>query len=213
MNTYMLPLKFGTNTYTVSKIERKSFTSLHHEILDSLTYAGGKLIFTDDRWKSAYLGAGEEKAVYCVCDHEQQVFALEIINENTYLNGRLIDGDYFFEKRIRGLTNIEPNPEALFRYVFTGLVKVREYVYGYTWDHFQFDARGKSKLDPIMTSILQGFFGAEVSQYRTHYKDVHDRNVMFEIRPTSERGWPIVYRDCTGKPGFGKVGIRAIDVR
>src|SRR5687767_8195349 len=117
MVTVTFPLQFENEVSIVSKIEKATFTSLHHDILDSLQYADGQLNFADERWKSIYLGAGEEKAVYCICDHEQHVFALEVINENSYLNGRLIDGEYFFDKRIRGLTNIQPNPDALFRYV------------------------------------------------------------------------------------------------
>jgi hypothetical protein len=64
-----------------------------------------------------------------------------------------------------------------------------------------------------MTRLLKGFFQADVSHYRAHYKDVHDRNVMFEIRPANGRGWPIAYQDCLGKVRRGKVGLRAIDVR
>jgi hypothetical protein len=191
MTAYHFPLRFGDEICDVSKIEREAFEAIHHEVLDNLSYDNGNLIFEDERWQVAYLGAGEEKAVYAVCDHERRVFALEVINEHTYLNGRLIDGEYFFEKRIPGLTNVQPNPDAIFRFVFTGLVKVREFVYGYTWDRFQFDARRKSSLDGVMTSILQGFFQGEVNHYREHYKDVHDRNLMFEIRAPNERGWPI----------------------
>ncbi|MBZ0287527.1 MAG: hypothetical protein K8I30_07925 [Anaerolineae bacterium] len=213
MATFTFPLQFGDEVCLVSKIEKTSFSGVHQDVLASVRYADGKLLFADERWKAAYLGAGEEKAVYAICDHEQHVFALEVINEHTYLNGRLIDGEYFFDMRISGLTNVQPNPDAIFRYVFTGLVKVREFVYGYTWDRFQFDARRKSGLDGLMTAILQGFFQTDMSHYRARYKDVHDRNVMFEIRPPNGRGWPILYRDGLGNVRRGKVGVRAIDVR
>ncbi|HEX2906977.1 MAG TPA: hypothetical protein VHO69_08965, partial [Phototrophicaceae bacterium] len=107
------------------------------------------------------MGAGEEKAVYGLCDPDNHIFALEIINERTYLNGRLIGGDYFFERHIEGLAQVKPNPDEIQPFTFTGLVKVREYIYGYTWDGFQFDARRKSWLDRVLTAFLQGYFAGQ----------------------------------------------------
>lgn len=37
------------------------------------------LTFHDPRWRVTYLGRGEEKAVFCVCDHAQRVFAVELM--------------------------------------------------------------------------------------------------------------------------------------
>lgn len=205
-------MMFGGEAKRVSKIQRADFTPHHHAVIESITYADGSLIFNDERWVSVYLGAGEEKAVYCICDHQDFVFALEVINEHTYLNGRLIDGEYFFENRVSGLANVQPDENALYRYAFTGLVKSREFIYGYTWDRFQCGNR-KSWLDSLATAYLQTFLGGQAAHYRAHYKDAHDRNLMFELQPWRPTGLPVIYGDCTGKLRLGSVTLRGIDLR
>lgn len=205
-----MKLKFGNMIKSVSKITRNEFTPYHHEVLKSMQYNKQHLLFSDDRWESVLLGAGEEKAVFCICDHNDKVFAIEIIDENHYLNGRLVNGEYFFNSRNYNIAGKKFNERSLIGLTFTGLVKIREYVYGYEWSRFQYRYDRKSALDNILTSILQTFLRGQFNFYREHYKDVHDRNVMFEI---SDKGIPVFYRDCDNKLRLGKVSLKAIDVR
>jgi len=79
-----LVIKSGMSRKSANRV----FTPYHHEILAQMRYEQDSLLFPDDRWQGRYLGRGEEKAVFCVCDHEQRVFALELIDERHYLNGR-----------------------------------------------------------------------------------------------------------------------------
>jgi hypothetical protein len=197
----------------VEKIKRSEFTPYHHEIIGSLQYEDKKLIFQDKTWSSILLGAGEEKAVYCICDHNNKVFALEIIDEKHYLNGRLINGEYYFEKRLGSLVDVKFNPYSLIGLTFTGLIKAREYIYGYEWGRFQFRYDRKSKIDGLITFILQSKLIDQFRFYEQRYKDVHDRNVMFELRDKNEKGKVSFYIDSSNKLKLGKVAIRAIDVR
>ncbi|MBN1565375.1 MAG: hypothetical protein JXA10_16130 [Anaerolineae bacterium] len=205
------PIQFGNEIRIVSKIS--TFSAQHRAIIEQASYQDRHLVLPDLRWRSVFLGAGEEKAVFCVCDHEQHVFALEVINERTYLNGRFVGGDYFCDLRVPGLANRKLNPDAFAGLMFTGKVRVREFVYGYEWARFQFDPRRSSWIDNILTLWLQTVFAAQFQRYHAHYQDVHDRNVMFELRHTSASGFPVLVRDCSGRFIVYRVGIQPIDVR
>jgi hypothetical protein len=209
----MFPLIFDDTTRIVEKIKQENFTPYHHEVIGNLQYESKKLFFKDKAWSSILLGAGEEKAVYCICDHNNKVFALEIIDEKHYLNGRLINGEYFFQKRIGNLVDVKFNPQSLIGLTFTGLVKAREFIYGYEWGRFQLRYDKESKIDKLLTFIFQAKFISEFNSYAERYKDVHDRNVMFEIKGKSDKGALIFYIDSNKKLKIGKLLIRAIDVR
>jgi hypothetical protein len=209
----MFPLKFGSEVKTVAKIVTDEFTPLHHEIITQVQYEAGNLVLPDPRWASIFLGAGEEKAVFCICDQNNRVFALEAINERNYLNGRFVGGHYFFETRVPGLKSVKLDPDSLLGLTFTGLVKIREFVYGYEWGRFQFDPRKQGRLDLMLTTWLQSVFASQFNHYRSRYKDVHDRNVMFEIRTSKEKGAFIAAKDWLGRLKFCKVGLQPIDVR
>ena len=62
----MFALRFGPHTLPVTKIREEDFTPHHHDVLSEMRYEQDTLIFLDDRWQVRYLGAGEEKAVFCV---------------------------------------------------------------------------------------------------------------------------------------------------
>ncbi len=209
----MFPLKFENDTELVSKISTNDFTPAHREIISQVTYRDGHLFFPDRQWKSTLLGAGEEKAVFVVCDNNNSVFALEVIDQRTYLNGRFVGGIYFYETIVSGLQNTKFSPKSVIGLKFTGLVKAREYVYGYEWARFQFTPSKQSWPDLFLTSWFQSIFAAEFNEYRSRYKDVHDRNIMFEIRNRQEKGFPIIIKDWLNRFQFVKVGIRPIDVR
>jgi hypothetical protein len=182
-------------------------------MIAGMRYEHGTLIFSDPRWQCNYLGAGEEKAVYCVRDHEQHVFAIELIDERHYLNGRFVGGLYYFNKRLTALENSKANPDSEFGLTFTGLIKVREFVNGYEWGCFQFDPRHKSRIDPLLTSWLQSAYSSQFRQYQSRYRDVHDRNVMFEIKSLDQAGVLMLTKTWAGKLALIKVGLQPIDVR
>ena len=209
----MIDLKFADQVITVKKIRDEDFSPLHHEILDQLQYQPHTLLFSDDRWRCIYLGAGEEKAVYCVCDHDQRVFAIELIDERHYLNGRFVGGKYFFNKRISSLANIKASPDSEFGLTFSGLFKIREFVHGYEWARFQFDPRKKTGIDIFLTSFLQSLLMTRFREYQARYKDVHDRNVLFEIRNRNQSGIPIILKTWRGYLRVAKIGLQPIDVR
>jgi hypothetical protein len=209
----MFDLKFGPHIVKVTKIRKEDFTPLHHDILSQMRYEPDTLIFPDDRWKARYLGRGEEKAVFCVCDHEQRVFAVELIDERHYLNGRFATGQYFFKMNIPSLAGVRAQPESEFGLTFTGLIKVREFVHGHVWARFQFHPHKQTLFDRFLTSLLQSVYRAQFHEYRARYRDVHEWNVAFEIRPRRERGFPMFVRTESGRLVLVKVGLQPIDVR
>jgi hypothetical protein len=209
----MFLLKFGNEIKAVRKISADEFSPAHREIVSQVRYENGNLVFVAPEWASTYLGAGEEKAVFCVCDRENRVFALEVINQKTYLDGRFVGGVYFYETIAAGLSNVKLNPLSLLGLTFTGLVKAREYVHGYEWARFQFSPERHNWLDGFLTDWLRFIFAGQFYAYRAHYKDVHDRNVMFEIREANQKGVPVLAKDWSGKPGIVRVGIQPIDIR
>ena len=209
----MFPLKFGNEIKVVRRIGQGEFSSTHREVISQVEYHEGHLSFPDGGWSTSLLGAGEEKAVFVVCDNENRVFALEVIDQRTYLNGRFVGGCYFFETIASHLQNVKYSPKALVGLTFSGLVKAREYVYGYEWARFQYSPSKQGALDIPLTDWLKIFLTPQFNSYKSQYKDVHDRNVMFEIREKSEMGAPVIVKDWFGKISLVKVGIQPIDVR
>jgi hypothetical protein len=209
----MFPLQFDNEIKIVSKIKTDDFTPLHREILSRIRYEENKLVLPDEKWQSTLLGAGEEKAVYCICDQNNRVFALEVLDEKTYLNGRFVGGEYFFDVILPGLKNVKANSAALVGLTFTGKVRIREFVYGYVWERFQFNPKKMGVLDSFLTSCLRTGFSSKFNYYRSHYKDVHERNLMFEIRDIGAKGVPAIAKDWLGKINIIKVELQPIDVR
>jgi hypothetical protein len=85
-------VNFGGERVEVSKATPADFGDHHAAQFDAMTYADRSLRFIDPDWRCAYLGKGEEKAVFCVCDHRRRLFVVEVIDERTYLNGRFVGG-------------------------------------------------------------------------------------------------------------------------
>ncbi len=182
-------------------------------MISQAKYHEGYLSLPDRGWSTALLGAGEEKAVFVVCDNENRVFALEVIDQRTYLNGRFVGGDYFLSTVASHLQNVKYSSRALVGLTFSGLVKAREYVYGYEWARFQYSPSKQGAFDIILTDWLKSFLTPQFNSYKAQYKDVHDRNIMFEIREKSKKGIPVIVKDWLGKTNFVKVGVQPIDVR
>jgi hypothetical protein len=206
-------LKFGDTLIPVTKITAGQLTEAHRQILMQARYEQQKLSFPDERWHSLYLGAGEEKAVFCVCDDAQRVFAVELIDERHYLNGRFVGGQYFFNLRVPALANVKAQHDSDFGLMFTGLIKVREFVYGYEWARFQFDPQRKTAFDHPLTAFLQSGLMSQFRHYQSQYRDVHDRNVLFEILPINGHGVPVILRTWAGRLTLAKVRLQPVDVR
>jgi hypothetical protein len=209
----MFPLRFDDTIREVDKITRNDFTPRHREIMEQAQFHDGNISLPDQQWRSILLGAGEEKAVFCICDHNTKVFAVEAIDERTYLNGRFVGGEYFFDVFAPGFAGARLSPQSLAGLTFSGKLKIREFVNGYEWARFQFDPGKRGWLDALLTSWLQASLGAQFEDYRRHYKDVHERNVLFEIRERGQRGVFAIARDWKGRARVVKVGLQPIDVR
>ncbi len=191
----MFPLMVGGVIRDVAKISAGDFSPHHHATLDALRFDDSRLAFPDPQWASTFLGAGEEKAVFCVCDGDGRVFAVEALDERTYLNGRFVGGEYFFDQRVPGLRGVKLNPDSFSGLTFSGKVRVREYVHGYEWARFEFDPRHRTALDAPLTAWLRTWLSARFNHYRAHYRDVHDRNILFELRPPTAPGVPVIVRN------------------
>ncbi|GAA3215996.1 hypothetical protein ACFO1B_14965 [Dactylosporangium siamense] len=206
-------IDMGGTLVEVSKAVAADFTPWHEEQLAAMTYADRLLHFPDPRWRCAYLGKGEEKAAFRVCDHRQRVFVVEVIDERTYLNGRFVTGTYFLERRVVGLSGVAFDRRALIGLRFTGLVKVREFVDGYEWARFQWRPDRPTWLDHPMTAFLRLVYGGRFDTYRRRYRDVHERNVLFEVRGPRQPGVPVLARDAAGRVRLARVGLQPIDLR
>lgn len=206
----MFPLKFDQQIRSVTKIQAHDFTDAHREALMQARFQSGSLSLPDSRWATEYLGAGEEKAVFCICDPDDRVFAVELLDGRTYLNGRFVGGQYFFDLRIPGLSNVKLNPDSEFGLMFTGKVKVREFVHGYEWARFRFDPRKPSWLDGLLTSYLRSLLSSRFNHYRSLYQDVHDRNVLFELRAPHEKGIALFARNRAGQLRLVKVRLQPL---
>jgi len=125
----------------------------------------------------------------------------------------LLTAFYFFETVAAGLRDVKLYPQSLIGLTFTGRVKAREYVHGYEWARFHYRPDREHVLDGILTSILQAGMQSHFTEIQRQYHDVHDRNVLFEIRDDHEKGLRIPIRDWEGHFKFVRVGLQAIDVR
>ena len=206
-------VSFGGERIEASKAVLADFTEHHARQFDAMTYADRSLRFTDPDWRCEYLGKGEEKAAFLVCDHRRRLFVVEVIDERTYLNGRFVGGAYFMQRRAPGLTGVDFDAGSLIGLRFTGLVKVREFVDGYEWARFQWRPDRRGPLDVVLTEWLRLFLSGRFDHYRRHYRDVHERNVLFEVRPWRGRGVPVPVRDPAGRLRLVRVGLQPVDVR
>ncbi|GAA1653935.1 hypothetical protein [Catellatospora bangladeshensis] len=185
----------------------------HGATIRAAVYDGRLLRFPDPEWRCVYLGAGEEKACFGVRDGAGRMFVLEVLDERTYLNGRFVGGTYFGDHRVPGLAGVPKSPGAAIGLRFTGLVKARQWVYGHEWARFRWRPDRPSPLDAPLTAYLRLVLGGRYARYHRHYRDVHERNVLFEVRPARARGVPVVTRDLHGRIGLRRVGLQPIDLR
>jgi hypothetical protein len=206
-------VRFGDELVEAEKAALEDFGPWHAEQLAHATYADRRIAFPDPRWRAELLGRGEEKAAFCVCDHAGRLFVLEVIDERSYLNGRFVTGTYFGTHRVPGLAGRPFDATGPFGLRFTGLVKVREYVYGYEWSRFQWRPDRRGWIDGALTGWLHLWLGGRYGRYRLRYTDVHERNVLFEVRPWRARGVIVVARDWDGRVRPVRVRLAPIDLR
>jgi hypothetical protein len=62
-------------------------------------------------------------------------------------------------------------------------------------------------------AALQSILGARYATYQRHYRDVHERNVLFEVRPHNQRGVPALARDAAGRIHLVRIALQPIDLR
>lgn len=65
----------------------------------------------------------------------------------------------------------------------------------------------------MLTAYLRTWLIGRYQEYRARYGDVHERNVLFELRPLVGRGVPVVVRDAAGRHRQVRVALRPVDVR
>jgi len=203
----------GTIIRGGQKIMKHEVSPTHLEIIRNIELKNQQLIFPENAvmWMSGLLGSGEEKAVYVVRDRQSKIFALELINEKHYLNGRLIDGEYFGAVQAKGIRGVRLNPESVIGLEFTGLVKIREFIYGYEWGGF--NAYKNKFINSIVAKRLKTKLKEDFDRYYNNYKDVHDRNVMFELCPPSQKGVKVFMKDISGVRRRFSIRLRGIDLR
>ena len=208
-------LLFDGELVDVRKLLLEEFCEHHRNVLLGMKVCGEGLHFPNTDWRVRFLGMGEEKAVYCVCDSDNRVFALEVLRVAGYRNGRLADTEYYEQQMyIPQLRELERGTDSIFQDGFSGNLKVREFVHGYEWAKFHLRVdKPTFGVDTFLTTVLQAIWSNRFQQFATTFGDVHDANVMFELRNWRMTGFPIPAFDAAGKFHIFRVGLRPIDVR
>jgi hypothetical protein len=114
---------------------------------------------------------------------------------------------------VPGLAGVPKSPGATIGLRFTGLVKARQWAYGHEWARFRWRPDRPSPLDGPLTAYLRLMLGGRYAAYQRRYRDVHERNVLFEVRPAAARGVPVLVRDGSGRVRVARVGLAPIDLR
>ena len=138
--------------------------------------------------------------------HEQQLRAV------TYAD-RSLTFPHPIQRLGPGLTGVDLERSAMIGLRFTGLLKVRGFVDGYEWARFQWRRDRRGWPDAPLTGYLRLRLGGRYEHYRRHYGDVHERNVLFEVRHRRERGIRVLARDRSGRIRLVRVGLQPVDVR
>ncbi|MFW6029747.1 MAG: hypothetical protein ACOCRO_05780 [Halanaerobiales bacterium] len=64
-----------------------------------------------------------------------------------------------------------------------------------------------------MTFWAKSFLSSKFKQFIQKYKDVHERNVIFKIRPIKQKGVIIIAKNYKGKVKMYRVGLQPIEER
>lgn len=214
---------------TLTKIKAEEFTSAHwHSIESAYFNSEGHLVFNNPNWQSLWLGAGEEKAVYLVTDENQKAFALELLDRATYLEGKLMEGDYFGDVTLSNVNGYKPNPGSLVGHVFGGRGRVREFIYGETLAGPLILPRHQDAyrmpfplawLAWLSRKLSRTMVESRYRALREQYSDAHEANVVIELLPLKNpemknHYWlPLLWSDHDGYPHFYYFRLTPIDVR
>ena len=209
------------------KLGLSEFDHDHREAIANLKMSASReLLFDVPGWRSTWIGAGEEKAVFLVVDPQGRAFAIELLAKGTYLQGHLAEGHYFAEIYVPGLSNFRWNTHSFFDHVFSGIVKVREFVYGDTL------AGPGLRVAPVKRASIPARLLHKMARnwvtwvvtpryyrLRKRYRDAHEANVMIELLPLanpenkSHYLLPIPWLEEDGRLHLRYYRLTPIDVR
>lgn len=184
---------WGNQVHEATKIKEVEFDEAHlHALRTARFNANRELVFDVPGWKSVWIGAGEEKAVFLVIDSHNRAFALEVLAKASYLDGRLTEGHYYADLIIPGIINVRWDKQALFGHIFSGEVKAREFIYGETLAGPGLRCEPAKPVNFFNRAIGKFFRGwarnavaLRYEKVRRTYKDAHEANVVVELLPLS----------------------------
>lgn len=214
---------------TLTKIKGEEFTPQHWHAIESAHFdSEGHLLFNNPEWHSVWLGAGEEKAVYLITDENYKAFALELLDRATYLEGKLMEGEYFGDVNLPEVKGYKPNPGSLVGHVFGGRGRVREFIYGETLAGPLILPGHKDAYKMPLPLVWLTWLSRKLSRskvearykvLRQQYSDAHEANVVIELLPLknpemkSHYWLPLLWSDHDGYPHWRFFRLTPIDVR
>ncbi len=212
---------------TAVKLPPSSWDESHRRVLLTATLSPQReLVFGVPGWRSCWIGAGEEKAVFLVIDPQDRAFAVEVLARGSYLQGHLAEGHYLDELYLPGLSNVRWDERSLCGHVFSGQVKVREFIFGTT-----LAGPGLRQAPAVRPSWLARLIGGishawaawvvypRYHRMRRRYRDAHEANVMIEVMPISNPEkkshylLPIPWLEEDGRLHLRHYRLTPIDVR
>jgi hypothetical protein len=177
--------------FRAKKLDPVDFSAAHIQTLGSarLSDSRQQLSFDNPAWKSIYLGAGEEKAVFLIIDEEERAFALELLVKGGYLNGRLTEGYYLADLHLSHISGVRRDPKAILSLTYSGEAKVREFIYGATLVEVALGTR-RAEANPLfrfISAVAMNWASYVINpryhQVRRTFKDAHEANVAIELIP------------------------------
>lgn len=183
----------GDQVLEATKLNLGEFDEWHRQaVLTARLNENRELVFGVPGWKSVWMGAGEEKAVFLVIDSHNRAFALEVLAKASYLDGRLTEGHYFGDLIVPGLINTRWDNSSLFGHIFSGEVKAREFIYGDTLAGPGLRTLPVKPgnlfnkcLGQMCRHLRNNVVALRYDKVRRTYRDAHEANVVVELLPLS----------------------------
>ncbi len=209
-----------------TKLDPVDFTTQHLTTLASGHFdANNRLAFDNPAWGSAWLGAGEEKAVFLIVDGENRAFALELLVQGGYQDGRLVDGYYLANFQISQIAGRKRDPRCAFSLKFSGEAKAREFIFGETLagpplKHMSPSGNfGNSIINKLAWRWAKSIVYPYFCENQRRYRDAHEANVAIEFIPLhnpqrkSHFLFPILALGHDGRLHWYYYRLTCIDVR
>jgi hypothetical protein len=228
----LIKYRQGGTALTALKLLPGQYSEHHRQVLRQLSMNHlGELVFPEMGWKSLWIGAGEEKAVFLVIDPKSRAFALELLGKDGYKGGKLINGYYLDEVFLPHLCGHRWHADSIFGHVFSGHVKVREYIYGETLAGPQLkphkhhphlegrDLHPYRLVNTLSRRIAHWVVSPAYWRVRNVYHDTHEANVMIELVPLANPEkkpvfpLPLPWLEPDGRLGWYFIRFTSIDVR